>query len=562
MATLIPDYLSLDFDTIMTRLKSQLQNSETFVDYNYEGANITLLMELLSYVGELNTFLLNKIAQNIHIETADIYEAVNRNARMMGYEPKGPRSSRGTVTVTVCGATPLQEYKLFDFTQMTSTETFDGANINFANTTTYSQTPTASTFAFDVDVRQGIVSDLTGYTGTDLVDNELLLPTNYAYDNDLDDDLPSIVLTVNDVDWTRVSDFYDELSILITEDNVYQFVYDRYGRSKIVFNTSRNVPDDDATISIRALTTLADEGDVGANTIITLPDNFLYHVPTGTYFNNSGVTISNVFATLGGAEVESIATIKENAKSGLHAQFRNVTSVDYQANLEQRDDVVVANAWGEQNLTPSGAIAEFNKVYVSVIPDVWGAQTIGTRRDVWTTDWSTSGTYLIPSAYNPDYETNLKTYIEPRKMISAYEIFNLPQLVYFSYEFGVRKKRLFNFDNITTDLKSKLDYYFRSENQNFGDIVNYNDILEYLLDTTEVSDDDIFDNMKGIRNLNIRDFDTSAQIYEPNTDGNYPQYISPSAAQIGNVNQIRKVQLGFNQFPVLLVDTIQVNEET
>ena len=146
-------------------------------------------------------------------------------------------------------------------------------------------------------------------------------------------------------------------------------------------------------------------------------------------------------------------------------------------------------------------------------------------------------------------------------MISAYEILNLPTLIYFSYEFGVRKKRLYNFANITTDLKSKLDYYFRASNQNFGSIINYNDILEYLLDTTIVSDTDNFDNIKGIRNLNIRDFDTSQNISEP-SDVNYPQYVSPSAAQVGNVNQIRKIQLGFNQFPLLQVGSVVVAEET
>ena len=562
MATLIPDYLSLDFDTIMTRLKSQLENSETFADYNYEGANITLLMELMAYIGEMNTYLINKIAQNIHIETADIYEAVNRNARMMGYEPKGPRSSRGTMTVTVCGATPLEEHKLFEFTQVTSSEFFDGENIKFANTTPYSVTPTASSFSFEVDVRQGEVVELTGYTGDDLVDNELTLPSNYAYDNDIDDALPSIIVTVNGETWIRVTDFYDELSTLINEDNVYMFVYDRYERSKIVFNSARNVPGDDDTIAIKALTTLADNGDVGASTIITLPDNFLYNVTDGAYIENDGITINNSSATLGGAQAESVATIKNNAPAGLNAQFRNVTSTDYQSSLETRDDVIVANAWGEQDLTPSGAIAEFNKVYISVIPDTWDSTTIGTRNEVWTTDWGTSGTYLVPSGYGTNYETNLKTYIEPRKMISAYEVLQLPELVYFSYEFGIRKKRLYNFDNITTDLKNKLDYYFRSENQNFGSIINYNDILEYLLDTTEVSDDDTFENLKGIRNLNIRDFATSLPILEPNSDGRYPQYVSPSAAQVGNVNQIRKVQLGFNQFPVLLVSTVQVNEET
>jgi hypothetical protein len=121
---------------------------------------------------------------------------------------------------------------------------------------------------------------------------------------------------------------------------------------------------------------------------------------------------------------------------------------------------------------------------------------------------------------------------------------------------------LYNFDNIVTDLKSKLEYYFRAQNQDFGTTVNHHDIVEYLMDATEVSDDDNFDNIKGIRNLIIRDIDISVSVYEPNDDGNYPQYVETLESIDGNVNAIRKVTLGFNQFPVLHLESVQVDEES
>lgn len=562
MATLIPDYLSLDFTTIIERLKAQLQNTTTFADYNYEGANITILMELLAYIGELNTYLINKVAQNVHIETADVYEAVNRNARQMGYEPRGPVSARGTVTVSTTAATPGEEYKLYEFTQLTSDAVYDGSNILYTNTTTYSETPTGSAFDFEVDVRQGEIVQLEGYSGKDLIDNELILPENYAYDNDLADDLPSLVLFINGVAWTRVSDFYDNLSPLRNDNDVYMFVYDRYRRSKIVFNSARNVPSEDDEITLKVLRTLGINGGVGANEIVNLPDQFLYNVPNATWVDNNTISVTNAGATTGGADAEEAATIKQNARAVLHSQYRNVAAVDYQTNLEQRDDVIQANAWGEQDLSPSGSIQEFNKVHLSVIPNEWGAQTIGTNTSIWTTDWSASGTIEAPSGYNGSYEQNLKTWIEPSKMVTAYEVFQIPALVYFSFEFGMRRKRLYNFDTMTTDLKNKLNYYFRAANQDFNSVIDYNDILEYLLDTTEVSDTDNFDSLTGIRNLTIRDIDVNRTVNEPNNDGDYPQYVETAASMAGNVNTIRKIQLGLNQFPVLHLSTVTINEET
>ncbi len=562
MSTLVPDYLNIDFTTIINRIKSQLGDSEVFKDYDYEGANFTILMELLAYIGEMNVYLLNKIAQNVHIETADIYEAVNRNARQMGYEPKGPISSRGTVTVTVSGVTPDHEYKISEYTQLESTEEYDSEAIKFANTTLYSYTPTGTgDFTFDMVVKQGEVTELTGYTGDDLVDNELVLPSNYAYDNDLEDNYPSLSLFVNGNKWVRLSDFYDDLSLLQDVQDVYQFVYDRYKRSKIVFSSSRSVPTADDIINLTVLKTLGANGAVGPGTITILPTQFLYDVTSSSWVANSLVSISNASVTTGQSAAEDSDTIKSNAQTGLHAQFRNVTASDYISNLESRSDISVAQAWGEQDIAPSGNVNEFNKVYLSVIPTEWDSSTIGTADMWWNTDWNVSAAIISPSGYDATWQSSLKSYIEPRKIISAYEIFELPDLVYFSFEFGVRLKRLYSFALVQTDIKNKLIYYFRSVNQNFNSVIDFNNIIEYLLDTTEVSPTDNFDNIRGVRNLNLRDLDVNKTVHEKNSNNNYPQYVESSTKYSGE-NQLRKIQVGFNQFPVLQSDAVVINEET
>ena len=562
MTTLTPNYLDIDFNTIITRIKEQLADNDTFQDYNYEGANITILMELFAYIGELNLYYLNKLAKNIHIETADIYEAVNRSARMMGYEPKGPVGSRGLLTVAVSGITPNSEYRVNEFTQLTSTEEDDaGAGILFANTVLISQTPTAGQFSFDMSVRQGEVVDLTGYDGSDLIDNELLLPSNYAYDSNLEDEFPSLQLTVNDSLWERISDFYDELSPLSSEDNVYMFIYDRYQRSKLLFSSSRNVPAIDDVLVMKVLNTLGADGNVGANTIINLPDEFLYDVTRASYVSNTQIIITNTNATIGGADAENIEIVKENARAVLHAQFRDVADVDYKSHLESRSDIAVAQAWGEQEISPSGDVNEFNRVHISMIPTEFNSATIPVSANTWFPGWETTGTISVPSGINSTWRSEILEYMEPRKMISAYEVLELPDLVYFSFDFGVRKKRLIEFDELAADITNKLDYWFTTESRAFNETINFNDIIEYILDETEVSPTDNFDNITGIRNLNLRDIDVSKTVYEPNTDGNYPQYVESNTEYIGE-NKLRKITLGFNQFPILQLATVNVSEET
>jgi hypothetical protein len=410
-------------------------------------------------------------------------------------------------------------------------------------------------------VRQGEVVDLTGYTGSDLIDNELLLPANYAYDSNLEDDYPSLQVYVNDTLWERISDFYDELSPLASEDNVYMFIYDKYQRSKLVFSSSRNVPSTDDTITLKVLDTLGADGDVGASSIVTAPTNFLWDVDGDAYVDSTKITITQPNATTGGADAESVPVVRNNARSGLHAQYRNVADVDYETHLETRSDVLVAQAWGEQAVAPSGDVNEFNKVHLSVIPDTWGSATIPTSANNWYPEWETTGTIDVPSGINATWRDELLEWVEPRKMISAYEQIELPELVYFSFDFGVRKKRLTDFDELSEDIKNKLDYWFDTESRDFYEIINFNDIIEFLLDTTEVSPTDNFEAITGIRNLNLRNIDVSVDVYETNVIGNYPQYVEPSGTYVGE-NKLRKIQLGFNQFPVLQLDTVSVNEET
>jgi hypothetical protein len=566
MTTLVPKYLDIDFNTLVAKIKEELAASPNVVfrDLNYEGSNISILIELVAYLGELNTYFLNKLAKNMYMETADIYENVNRLARYIGYEPKGYRSGRLTLSVTITDC-PTGGIKFPAWKEISSGEqTTDGEYIKYITTAdvTYA-TPTVP-YKFDIRVKQGELVTLSGYKGADIIDNEILMPESYAYDDDVDDDYPTIELFIRPaggtyVQWERVSDFYDDITITSTHDNVFMFVYDKYERSKIVFHSSRNVPITTDELYVNLIKSLGTEGSVGAGLTAWVPDTeFVYDTTNLVYIDNSTLSMTNSAASIGASSPETIATVKENAKAALHAQFRNVTAVDYIAHLESRSDVIAAAAWGEQEIAPSGSIDEYNKVHLSIVPSQWGSSTIDTSASSFTTDWADTAAIDLATVYSSDFVETLVTYLEPRKMLSAYEVFSIPQLVYFSFDFGVRIKRLYTLAEVTTDILNKLIYYFRNANMEFGSIINFMDIYNYIMDITEVSPSDEFTNIKGINNLLIRDIDTSRVVNALNTDGNYPYY---TIAAYSGETLLRSIQLGPEQFPVLSSDTIRFTEE-
>jgi hypothetical protein len=576
MAEFIPSYLEIDFLTLVDKFREELKDSDVYRDYDFEGSNISILIELMSYVGELTTFFTNKIAKNVYLETADVYEAANRLARQVGYEPKGVRSARATVSVAVTGTNPGDIVRVLPWKQVNSGRTDDeGNSILFATTASVEVTASGPSVTFALPLRQGRIIDLENYSGDDLIDNELILPVEYSYDDDLTDVYPTVRVLVSpgagtlSTEWERVSDFYLDL-IPQVSDNVYMFIYDRYERNKIVFNSSRNVPDSDDRIDVRVLDSLGPDGSIGADvdeTWTILDDEFIEvwnptTSPIPSYVDNNTITISLSASSIGAANPETITEIRFNSASALRAQFRDVTPNDYNSYLSSRSDVIRANAWGEQDLSPSaGNPQEYNIVHLSVIPQVYGNSTIPTSASSFMTDWGLSAATIVPLSYSTAWEEELLDYLAPRKMICAYEILEVPDLVYFTFEIGIRIKRTYVFTEVAQDLLAKLIYYFRPQNQLFSSEMDFKDVTEFLMDTTQVAPDDEFENIRGIRNVVIRDINSNKFIYEPGAAfGLYPRWVE--VPWTNRDNMLRQIQLGLNQFPVLADDAVKIIQET
>ncbi len=555
MSTLRPDYLNVDYTTLVARIRAQLADSTVFADYDYEGSNITILIELMAYLGELSTFFINKIAKNVYIDTADIYENVHRLATLMGYDPKGFLASQTTLSVTVSsGVIEGDILSIPAWHQITSSaEDEDGSAIKFCTTQSWSISAGSVPYTFGLSVRQGEVTSLGTYTGDDFVDNELILPQeDYGYDDFLLDENVSIEISVNDEIWTRVSDFYDELSGLQDNDEVYKFEYDKYQRYKLVFSPSRTVPDGDDEIEVTVIKTLGTDGEVAAQTITVPDDNMIYNTATAGYIDTSTITVSNSAATFGSASPEIVTDIKDNAKGALHSQFRTVTAYDYRTYLESRSDVLAATAWGEKEIAPSGDYSEYNKVHLAVIPYQWGTATIDTSASPIVSDG------IVTTAYSSSWSSLLGEYLEPRKMLSAYEEWELPTLIYFDFDIGLRVNRTFNFATVMNDVQSKLIWYFNKVNRDFNEEIDFRDVYEFIMDPEEVSADNNFDNISGIRNLIFRDVDVqnaTIQVYGSTT---YPRYAEDTYA---GDNVLRTIELGHDQFPALSVASTTITQE-
>jgi len=562
---LTPQYLDMDYSTMKSRLQELLAVNPTFRDYNYEGSNISVLMEMMCYLGMLTTYYVNQIAKNQYMETADIYETVHMLSRLRGYDPRGYISSSTDLTITLTlsggtnGVSPGDTISLGAWKQIvcTGNESVDenGALLQFSTIIDTIETiPTSAlgTYTFSVPIRQGIVYNGT-FTGDNIIDNIIYLPSyNFDYDDDLSDQSPSMELSVNNIVWNRASDFYDELSGLKNESNLYLMRYNKYKNYILEFSSARNVPLGTDIINVILLISAGTYGNIGSG-LITIPETeFIYNQTKRSYINNTYMSVTNLSAAVGGSNPETLSNIKSASTGAIHSQYRNVTKYDYITHLEAKSDIQVANVWGEQEIAPSGSMLEYNRVYVSTIPVDWGTGTITISGADGSNSIPASGSGLyVPINFTNSFKVDLSTYLEPRKMLCAYEEFVLPEIIFFSFDFGIKIKRTYTFSTVANDVSNKLKYYFETSNRRFNEIISFTNIIEYILDTTNISTTDSFSYVKGIQTLIPRDINVlNGVIINEYGSTEYPVYTSESHS---GDNKLRYIQLGHNQFPAVSI---------
>jgi len=566
---LTPDYLDIDFNTSKTRLKTLLSANPVFKDVDFEGANINVIMELISYLVSLNTYYLNMIAKNQYIPTSNMYETTHMLSQLGGYNPMGYRSSSTTLSIDISpsataeelGATSASEIIIInEWSEISNSMGIVNSSGNVLKlittdpTTTYpvsAMSLSNSSYIIPITAREGYIVRYE-YTGTDVANNKIFIPANtYDYDDDLSDTSETIKLYVNDIKWTRISDWFENSEDVL---NAYMFKYDKYGRYYIEFSSTRNIPSSVDSVTILAIVSSGIDGNIAAY-IIDLPNpTFLMLEHSGEYLSPTCYTVSNPTASIGGSSPETIEEIKNSTLGVLHSQYRNVTKNDYIKHLETRADIVQANVWGEQEQSPSGFVQDYNKVYISLVPSVWDTSTC-------VSSAGTSTTPISAISYNATFTNDISEYLKPRKILTTYEQYVVPELLYFMFKIGLKIKANYTYTNVMADVRNKLIYYFDSYNRSFNERISFIDISEYLLDTSISSPTSDFAYVKGLRSLVMRDIDVvvyspttpyyqTKTIYEPNTIENYPYYVESS---FSTDNKLRTIQLGYNQYPILFV---------
>ena len=356
----------LDFDSVEASLKEYLKGQSTLKDYDFEGSNISVLIDLLAYSSHISAFNANMVASEMFLDTAQIRKNVVSRAKEIGYTPSSKTASKATFDLTVNSPTIAgQTPSTLTITRGHRFNTvYDGVTYTFISLDNKTITPDGGQFKFSaLDVHQGsLTSDIYVYDSQESNQRFSLLNPN------VDTSTISVSVNSNNIvtSWTKAADL---VNVTSSSRNYFLQESDE-GLYQIYFGDGilGAQPKDGDTITISYLVVDSVYAN-GASTFSMLD----------SINGNSDVSFTNTISSSGGKDGESIDSIKFSANKFYTSQNRLVTVADFKAKLQElypgADSIAV---WGGEDNDP----VAYGRVYVSVKPSQFSNNLTSSEKSV------------------------------------------------------------------------------------------------------------------------------------------------------------------------------------
>ena len=95
----------LDFDAIKTNIKTFLKGQDAFKDYDFEGAGLSVLLDILAYNTHYNALYTNLAVNESFLDSASKRSSVVSRAKEIGYFPHPAIAAKAIVNIVVSSTT-------------------------------------------------------------------------------------------------------------------------------------------------------------------------------------------------------------------------------------------------------------------------------------------------------------------------------------------------------------------------------------------------------------------------------------------------------------------------
>ena len=105
-------YASFDASSLKDLIRERLNDNSTFTGQNFEGSNLSSLIDIISYSYHVLLFYLNQTSSESMFSESQLYENMNRIVKSLGYNPTGTQSSIASFEATATPVLPSGSYTI------------------------------------------------------------------------------------------------------------------------------------------------------------------------------------------------------------------------------------------------------------------------------------------------------------------------------------------------------------------------------------------------------------------------------------------------------------------
>ncbi len=366
-------YVNLDFDQIKTSIRDYLRANTNFTDYDFEGSNLSIIIDALAYNTYTTAYNTNMAANECFLDSATLRENVVSLARNIGYVPRSRRSARAKVSFTVSGLTE------------TSTLTLNSGIVcnGVGDNTNY-------IFCIPEDITVAVVNGFAEFNNIEIYEGNFvsqnftvdtsLFNQRYILDNSsIDTSTINVKVKPSESSTTTVT--YKQIDNIIgitstsssyllqeIEDERYELIFGDNVIGKKLSNQNY--------ITVSYIVSDGKEGN-GASEF-----SFVGNITNqdGAAINPSDISlVTTEEKSRDGDDIESISSIKYYAPRIYSSQYRAVTASDYESVLAYiYPNVESVTAYGGEEMSPP----RYGKVFISVKPRNGDFLSDQTKRDL------------------------------------------------------------------------------------------------------------------------------------------------------------------------------------
>lgn len=338
---------SIDFSSNKEALKEYLREQEEFKDYDFDGSNMSTLLDILSYNTHLNSFYLNMVANEMFLDSAQLRDSVISHAKELNYLPRSFSSSVAKLNVSITTSDPSKKNILIPK---------GTAFLSRVGDDTFSFVTNENVIVKNVD--NVFNTELSVYEGTYISDTYAInysKPLRYKLNNNTID-LSSVSVTVIEDNGATQTQYKRATSLLGLDETreVFFIQPTTNGEYEIMFGDGiiSKMPKNNSIVLVEYRICAGE-----------LPNGAQRFIASGRIDGEANIAISTIVPASFGAVAETVESIKYNAPRAFATQERAITTEDYENILKINfPEINAVVAYGGEDATPP----QYGRIFISV----------------------------------------------------------------------------------------------------------------------------------------------------------------------------------------------------